>query len=395
VSHREPTAPPLLSAPARKIAFIKRGRYSGTNSFVRRELERQFPGHELCEIDVGVDLLKRHPHILALNWLHVFLCYGWAILRKRRPLGMCFYYTPYIARAIRRLLLAHLAPRAQDFAFSFATQSLYNAKIPGLPHFIYTDHTHLANLRAPSFDRAFLATSEWIALERQVYHDADRIFVMGENTSSSLIEQYGEDPARVRCIYGGQNTDSVKPPLDNNDYCNQTVLFIGVEWERKGGPELVTAFTQLAARLPKARLRIVGTSPKISHPQIEVLGLVPVERIPALIAQACVLCLPSRYEPFGIVVLEAFAQKVPAVVTRVDALAHLVKEGVTGRVVEPGDTAALAAALEDLLLHPEKCRAYGEAAHSFAAEHFTWESVGLKIRYEVDAFLEQDKAVDQ
>ncbi|MEI9896309.1 MAG: hypothetical protein WDN28_21205 [Chthoniobacter sp.] len=179
--------------PLRKIVFIKRGRFSGINQFVRQELERQFPGHELEEIDVGLDLLKRHPHLLALNWLHVFAHYGWAIATRRRPLGMCFYYTPFIARQIRRLLLAHLAPRSSEFAFSFVTQSLFNAKIPGLPHFLYTDHTHLANLRAPGFDQAFLATREWIALERETYRDADRLFVMGENARASLIEQYGED----------------------------------------------------------------------------------------------------------------------------------------------------------------------------------------------------------
>ncbi|MEI9896310.1 MAG: glycosyltransferase family 4 protein [Chthoniobacter sp.] len=155
---------------------------------------------------------------------------------------------------------------------------------------------------------------------------------------------------------------------------------------------MLTAFTQLAARLPGARLRIAGAAPKISHPQIEVLGLVPLERVPALIAQSSVLCLPSRYEPFGIVVLEAFAQKVPAVVTRVGALAHLVTDGETGRVIDPGDPAALAAALEDLLLHPEKCRACGETAHRFAAEHFTWAAVGRKLRHEIDACLEPSRA---
>ncbi len=382
-----PPAASLDSASRKKIAFIKRGRFSGTNERTRRELARQFPEHELEEIDVGLDLLKRRPHIMAINWLWVFALYGWAIVAKRRPLAPCFYYTPYIWRQIRRLLRAHLAPRAREYAYTIATQSLNDAKIPGVPHFIYTDHTHLANLRAPGFDPAFLATKKWIALEHEVYRHADRVFVMGENARASLIEQYGCDSAHIRCVHAGSHADTQPLTLANDGYQNCTVLFIGLDWERKGGPELVQAFTNLAARLPDARLRIAGAAPPLAHPQIEVLGRIPLERVPQLIAQSSVLCLPSRYEPFGIVVLEAFAQKVPVVVTRVGALAHLVTDHETGRVVPPGDIDALAAALEDLLRDPDKCRRCGEAGQRFAAEHFTWDAVGRKLRHEIDAAL--------
>ena len=184
--------------------------------------------------------------------------------------------------------------------------------------------------------------------------------------------------------WGPKESDQL---LENDGYRNRTVLFIGIDWERKGGPELVAAFERLLARIPGARLRIVGASPKIAHPQIEVLGRVPLDRVKQLITQASVLCLPSRFEPFGIAVLEAFALKVPAVVTRIGALEHLVADGQTGRVVPPGDIAALAAALADLLADPEKCRRYGETGHRFALEHFTWEAVGKKFRAEIMPLL--------
>src|SRR5689334_408887 len=80
------SSPPSPSS-RQKILFIKRGRFSGTNHSVKQELARQFPEFELCEVDVGLDLLKRHPHVLALNWLWVLLLYGWAMLTRRRPLG--------------------------------------------------------------------------------------------------------------------------------------------------------------------------------------------------------------------------------------------------------------------------------------------------------------------
>lgn len=351
-------------------------------------MERNFPEFQLEEIDIGLDLLKKHPGAMLLNWLWVWILYGWAIVRHRRPMSPCFYYTPYIFRQIRRLLLAHLDARRDEFAFTFSTQSLFDAHLPGIPHFIYTDHTHLANLRSPTFDRAFLATEKWIALEREVYQRASRVFVMGENTRVSLVEQYGCAPDRIRCVYAGSHIDPTPVPLDNDGYRNRTILFVGIDWERKGGPELIAAFQQLLARLPDARLRIVGAAPKITHPQIEVLGRVPLDRVKQLLTQASVLCLPSRFEPFGIAILEAFAVKVPAVVTRIGALEYLVQDGHTGRVVPPGDISALATALAELLSDPEKCRRYGETGHAFAREHFTWAAVGKKLRAEITPILE-------
>ena len=115
----------------------------------------------------------------------------------------------------------------------------------------------------------------------------------------------------------------------------------------------------------------------------------PLGRVKQLITQASVLCLPSRFEPFGIAVLEAFALKVPVVVTRVGALEYLVSDEKTGRVVPPGDIPALASALADLLSDPEKCRLYGETGHRFAVENFTWEAVGKKLRAEIIPLLEE------
>ena len=381
-----------LHAPERrgsrpKIAFIKRGHFSGTNRRTREELERNFPEFDLEEIDLGLDLLKQHPAIMLLNWLWVFALYGWAILRHRRPVSPCFYYTPFIFHQIRRLLLAHLAGREPEFAFTVSTQSLFDAHLPGLPHFIYTDHTHLANLRSPTFHRAFLATEKWLALERSVYQHATRVFVMGENTRLSLIEQYACDPDRIRCVYAGSHIDTSPVPLDNAAFRNRTILFVGIDWERKGGPELLAAFHQVLARLPDARLRIVGAAPAITHPQIEVLGRVPLDRVKQLLTQSTLLCLPSRFEPFGIAVLEAFAVEIPAVVTRIGALEHLVTDGETGRVVPPGDIPALADALTDLLSDPEKSQRFGQNGHRFAREHCTWEAVGKKLRAEIVPLL--------
>ena len=388
-------ADPSNQAPRKKIGFIKRGTFSGTNRRTREELIRNFPEFDLEEVDVGLDLLKKHPSIFLWNWIWVFLLYAWPLLRHQRPLAPCFYYTPYLFRKIRKLLLAHFAGRENQFAFTFSTQSLFDAHLPNVPHFLYTDHTHLANLNSPAFNPAFLASRSWIALERSVYQNATRVFVMGENARLSLLDQYQCPSARIRCVYAGSHIDTSPVPLQNDEYRNRTILFIGIDWERKGGPELVAAFYRVLLQVPRARLRIVGASPNLHHPQIEVSGRIALPEIKECLTRSALLCLPSRFEPFGIAVLEAFATKLPVVVTRVGALPHLVQDGVTGRVVEPGDVDALAAALIDLITNPNLCRRFGEAGHQFAENNFTWEAVGQKFRQEIFPLLHPSQPQNQ
>jgi len=364
-----------------KIAFIKRKRFSHINAALRAQWERCFPEFDLEEIDVFRDFILRRPDIVLRNLFEILRIYGRDILHRRRTLLLCFYRTPYIFRAIRGWLRSRLGARQGEFAFSFSTQSLYDASIPGLPHFLYTDHTHLANLYYPHFAESSLFAQEWIALEREIYRNASRVFVPGEHVLQSLREQYGCEPEQTQCVHAGINfLEKAPPPLNNDDFANQTIAFVGIDWPRKGGPELMEAFERVRQRLPKARLTIIGCTPSVQGPGIRIAGRIPIKEVARHLTESSVFCLPSRIEPFGIAVLEAFACGLPAVVTRVGALGGLVRDRETGRVVEPGDPAALADALVELLSDPEKCQRYGEAGRRYAQENGTWDAVGDKLR---------------
>ena len=84
-----------------------------------------------------------------------------------------------------------------------------------------------------------------------------------------------------------------------------------------------------------------------------------------------VLVLPSHEEPFGTVLAEAMAVGTPVVATRVDGLAEVVDDGVTGRLVAPGDPAQLAAAVLDVLRDRERMGAAArEQARRFDASRY-------------------------
>jgi len=108
---------------------------------------------------------------------------------------------------------------------------------------------------------------------------------------------------------------------------------------------------------------------------VEVLGFLrDRDRLADLYARASVFCLPSRFEPYGLVAVEAMAHELPCVVTP-GALAEVVLDGETGIVVPQEDPVALAGALSRLLDDPPYARRLGVDARSRVEEQLTWDAV--------------------
>jgi glycosyltransferase involved in cell wall biosynthesis len=138
--------------------------------------------------------------------------------------------------------------------------------------------------------------------------------------------------------------------------------FVGRIEPRKGPLDLVRAAAAIRAGAPGARVVLVGDDPYGADPEYvrTVRAASDVEHhpwsanAPGLMRHLDVLVLPSRGEPFGTVLAEAMAVGTPVVATSVDGLPEVVKDGVTGRLVPPGDPDRLAAAVLDVLAHRDQ-----------------------------------------
>jgi glycosyltransferase involved in cell wall biosynthesis len=131
-----------------------------------------------------------------------------------------------------------------------------------------------------------------------------------------------------------------------------------------------------AFRIQHCSLTIVGSGPEEDalrsltdelglSDSVRFAGALPREQALAELSSASLLVFPSLwYETFGLTILEAASQGVPAVVTGIGCHASLVQDGVTGRHVPSGDSAALAAALRELLADPAELRRMGAAARA-------------------------------
>jgi len=154
------------------------------------------------------------------------------------------------------------------------------------------------------------------------------------------------------------------------------VLAIGRLIEQKDHATLLAAFVRIRERQPDAMLAILGWGPleAATRERAAALGnvIVPGRLEPRdWLARADVFTHTSRWEGFGIVLLEAMLAGLPVVATAVSAVPEIVADGLTGYLVPAGDADAVAARVTELLADPERRRMLGDTGRARALAEFS------------------------
>lgn len=365
-------------AASTRVLFVRMGGFSGTNAELLAALRRVRPDVEFEEVDVGTlfggGIAFRARFGLAAVWE-----YGVRTLRSRRRLRDRTLRTSAFFAAVRRKLKAWVADRR--YAFSLQTQSLFDAATGACPHYVYTDHAALVRRVDGAADSVERPDPRWLEREGAIYRNAAHVFTFGSSVRRVLIDRYGTPEAKVSRIGAGASvTFTAPPPTDLARYARRNVLFVGVDWRRKGGPDLLAAFALLRERFPDATLTIVGCAPPEARgvEGCTALGKLAAADVAARYRAASCFCMPSRLEPFGLVYLEAAHFALPIVATTVGDTADMVLDEVNGLRVPPADPAALAEALARVLADPVTAQRMGAAGAGMAHE-WTWDAVAAQI----------------
>jgi phosphatidylinositol alpha-mannosyltransferase len=162
------------------------------------------------------------------------------------------------------------------------------------------------------------------------------------------------------------------------------ILFIGQAVERKGLPVLLRAFEALRDQIP-ATLTLVGAGEgEVAHMLLDgrgvtALGKVSEERKGAELAGADIVCAPSLHgESFGMVLTEAFAAGAAVIASDIPGYRDVLRDGIDGQLVPPGDALALAEALRRVALDA-RLRARMALAARERAERFAWSNVAAEV----------------
>ena len=257
------------------------------------------------------------------------------------------------------------------------------AWIAGVPVIVHTPHGHV-------FYGHFGRLASWcfLQIERLLALWTTRMIALTESEREEHLALGVGQAARFAVVPSGIDVDRFhqissgsgrRPP---GFTCPIDAVVVGsVGWLTpvKGHRFLIQAIARLKPAHPRLHLVIVaggGSSDRLSRLAVElgvddsVTFLGERSDVPECLAAMHLFVLPSLNEGMGRALVEAMAAGLPVVATRVGGVPAIVEDGRTGLLVPPGDAAALAAAIDELLRRPEWAKELGTAAQQSIGERF-------------------------
>jgi glycosyltransferase involved in cell wall biosynthesis len=213
-------------------------------------------------------------------------------------------------------------------------------------------------------------------LERGVSIRAHTVFTMSEDARRSFLTDYGCSAEQVINV----GTAMALPPADlsTRSWSEPTALFVGQDFKRKGGEDLLAAWPLVRKSVPSATLVVVGPRiRRLSLPEgVEWLGHVSDRQLLASIyARASLFVLPAHFDPMPWVLGEAMGHGLPCVVTPSCGMPELVQDGVSGAIVPPGDPHQLARTIIELITDRRALERMGRAGYAKVTTTCRWEDV--------------------
>jgi D-inositol-3-phosphate glycosyltransferase len=245
--------------------------------------------------------------------------------------------------------------------------------------------------------------------EKEVLEQADRIFAATPAEMAQIQWLYRSDVHKIKVIPPGVDLSRFYPIHEDEAKevigippCDQLLLYVGRIEPLKGIDTLIEAIA-LMRRDGRFRersfcLAVIGGEPDLSVDKMDAemarlkelchenglddlvtfLGKRDQDTLPYYYSAAEAVVVPSHYESFGMVALEAMACGTPVVASQVGGLAFLVQDGVTGYTVPSSDVDALADRLSKLLQEPDLRDRLGRQAAALAQD-FSWDIIGGRI----------------
>ncbi|NKR48859.1 glycosyltransferase [Rhodococcus hoagii] len=237
--------------------------------------------------------------------------------------------------------------------------------------------------------------SGWISgrINRQVHsvewwlaNESDSIITCSASMHDEVTELYGPELPPITVIRNGIDvtTWSFRPRAPRSGPA--TLLYVGrLEYE-KGVQDAIAALPRIRRSHPGTTLAVAGEGTQFEWLQqqarthrvarsVTFLGNLDHEELLGWLHGADAIVLPSRYEPFGIIALEAAAAGTPLIASTAGGLGEAVVDGVTGLSFEPGDVDGLTSAAREVLDDPAAAQRRAVAARERLTADFDWHKV--------------------
>jgi glycosyltransferase involved in cell wall biosynthesis len=322
---------------------------------------------------------------------------GKALLRAAHAL---FPGRPWQYSAIERALVDKSVQRGASRHELDAVLAIADVDtITAMPTFLYQDmNAAVAYAQRKSVAREYVNTLPASAglLRRRGEAQLERaaraagVFAMSQWYADLLVKEYGLPADLVRVVHGGMNNPptSYRPP---EEAPSGRVLFVGTDFRRKGGDLVFEAVRRLREGGDRTvSLTVVGPTrwPLRDAPPswVDFRGVMSPAGVSALLPLHDVFAMPSRFEAFGIALVEALVAGLPCIARDAFAMPEIVEDGVTGALVTSDDQDELATAVHRVLSDAQIYDRVAEARVALLARH-TWEAAASSMNDHITATI--------
>jgi glycosyltransferase involved in cell wall biosynthesis len=247
----------------------------------------------------------------------------------------------------------------------------------------------------PNVARLLLLSSS----EKTLLKQSQAIIAVSKFTYNSAIKYVGVRSTNWHIVPNGIDTSLFAEQYSHNAgdvfrkryglISKKLVLYVGRVERSKGLDFLIQGFAKVSDRFGDARLVIVGSgnAEYLNRLRREArregidqdtlfLGKIEQDLLLGAFHASDLVVLPSLMEGFGLTLLEAMTAGKPVVATRVGAIPEVVENGLTGLLVDPGDSSKLADAIVQILENPAMSRSMGERGRKISNDRYTLERMG-------------------
>jgi glycosyltransferase involved in cell wall biosynthesis len=218
-----------------------------------------------------------------------------------------------------------------------------------------------------------------IGAAEDVEHQIAKAIVVASSFTKSTLVENGISPDKI--MLNPYGVDLQRFSIQHRSQRDRPFrfLFAGLVCARKGIPLLLQAWSALNP--VEAELWIAGPITPVaasrisSKGNVKILGKVPNPELAKVMADSDVFVLPSYFEGFGLVLLEAMAAGLPVLTTTATAGPDILSEDIDGFVIEPGDLDALVSRIKFCLANRDQIISMGASARQ-TAERFSWDAYG-------------------
>jgi glycosyltransferase involved in cell wall biosynthesis len=285
---------------------------------------------------------------------------------------------------------------AHSYGYFHVNAALLMKRVREVP-FVFTPHFHPEwSMWGGSRRKKLRRLYDWL-LGPTIFHSADKIIGVSK-AEMSLMDGGRLNGGKTAIIPNGISPEEFDPPPDGRLFREhyglggKIVLFVGRLASNKGLDTLVDSMPRVLNEQDDVKFVLVGQDEGMRAnllKKAESLGIADALLFTGHIKDfrlfrsafaACdVFVLPSEYEAFGIVLLEAMMCEKPCIASAVGGTSEVVAHENTGLLVEYGNAHELADAINGILVNPQKAKEMGVRGKRRVLQNFTWERIAAEI----------------